>query len=342
MPEEPKREPSMEEEALEKELSMEEDDLEREPLEPAQTKAASKPPKKKRASSGRKSVEKEISPELLEREYEPVTNMMWDLEKVLEDELRHVSGKYLTEEQEKLFAYFTSVHGMNQQLSMFLEEEGKRELDGTSQSGNLVVTGESGNGKSTLAIDMVKAVQKQRRAKGSKVARVTGKALSQKDVAAVVNKLSGGALVIEHAGALTAEAASKLSSAMLGQTDNLFVVLEDEASEIKKLFRKCESLGAKFDKTIEIPVFTNNELVAFGKSYALEQGYVLDELAVLALYNRIGNGQTSDHLVNVSEVKEIIDDAVISASRKGVKKLFSKRRQDEFGNYVLLEKDFEE
>ena len=189
---------------------------------------------------------------------------------------------------------------------------------------------------------MVKAVQKQRRAKGSKVARVTGKALSQKDVAAVVNKLSGGALVIEHAGALTAEAASKLSSAMLGQTDNLFVVLEDEASEIKKLFRKCESLGAKFDKTIEIPVFTNNELVAFGKSYALEQGYVLDELAVLALYNRIGNGQTSDHLVNVSEVKEIIDDAVISASRKGVKKLFSKRRQDEFGNYVLLEKDFEE
>ena len=253
--------------------------------------AVVKPPKKKRASSGRKSVEKEISPELLEREYEPVTNMMWDLEKVLEDELRHVSGKYLTEEQEKLFAYFTSVHGMNQQLSMFLEEEGKRELDGTSQSGNLVVTGESGNGKSTLAIDMVKAVQKQRRAKGSKVARVTGKALSQKDVAAVVNKLSGGALVIEHAGALTAEAASKLSSAMLGQTDNLFVVLEDEASEIKKLFRKCESLGAKFDKTIEIPVFTNNELVAFGKSYALEQGYVLDELAVLALYNRIEIGR---------------------------------------------------
>ncbi|MCI8853728.1 MAG: hypothetical protein HFI32_09550 [Lachnospiraceae bacterium] len=271
----------------------------------------------------------------------PASSMMWDLEKVLEDELKHVSGGRLNEEQEKLFAYFTSVHGMNRQLSQFLEEEEKRELDGTSVTGNIVVTGESGNGKTTLAVDLVKAIQKLRGAKNSRMAKVTGESLNQRDVSAVVRKLTGGALVIEHAGGLNGETAAKLSGAMLGQTNNLFVVLEDDAGEIKRLFTRCESLAAKFNRTIEIPVFTNHELVAFGKSYGQEQGYVLDEMAVLALYNRIGNNQTSDHLVNVAEVKDMIDDAIISSSRRGIKKLFSKRRQDEFGNYVLMEKDFE-
>lgn len=317
----------------------------REPEDMQEEPAVQKAPRRKKEKpmpAEKGSDTAEPLPKSAQKDLRQTSNMMWDLEKVLESELKHVSGQYLTEEQGKLFAYFTSVHGMNQQLSQFLEDEKGRELDGTSTAGNLVVTGESGNGKTTLAIDMVRAVQKQRRAKGSKVARVTGKALSQKDVAAAVRKLSGGALVIEHAGGLTTEAAAKLSGAMLGQTENLFVVLEDDASEIKKLFTRCESLAAKFDRTIEIPAFTNNELVAFGKSYGLEQGYVLDEMAVLALYNRIGNNQTSSHLVNVSEVKELMDDAIVRARRKGVKKLFSKRRQDELGNYVLMEKDFEE
>lgn len=273
---------------------------------------------------------------------EPASNMIQDLERMLENELKHVTGQRLTEEQEQLFAYFTAVHGMNQQLSDFLEEEELREKDGTSVTGNLVVTGESGTGKTTLAIDLVKAVQKQRQMKGVKMAKITGEDLSQKDVAEVVRKLHGGALVIERAGGLTSEAAAKLSGALLGQTGNLFVILEDEPAEIQRLFVRSESLAAKFQRTIEIPVFTNNELVAFGKSYAGEQGYVLDEMAVLALYNRIGNNQTSDHLVNVAEVKEIIDEAVLHASKKGLGKLFAKRRQDEFGNYILLEKDFED
>lgn len=295
----------------------------------------------KRNEKATQSKTPESQPKAAFKKEEPASNMIQDLERMLEKELKNVHGQHLTEEQEKLFAYFTAVHGMNQQLSQFLEEDRHREKDGTSIAGNLVVTGESGTGKTTLAIDMVKAVQKQRRAKGSKMAKVTGEALSQKDVGAVVRKMNGGALVIERAGGLTTEAAAMLSGAMLGETGNLFVILEDEPAEIKRLFERCESLAAKFARTIEIPVFTNNELVAFGKSYAGEQGFVLDEMAVLALYNRIGNNQTSDHLVNVAEVKEMIDEAVLNASRKGVKKLFGKRRQDEFGNYVLLEKDFE-
>ncbi len=300
-------------------------------------KGAAKKEKKKEAQESRQK-EAQDAPSGKKRK---ASEMMWDLEKVLEDELKHVSGKRLSDEQEKLFAYFTSVHGMNQQLSQFLEDEENRQLDGTSVAGNIVVTGVSGSGKTTLAVDLVKAIQKLRGVTGSKMARVTGDSMNQRDVAAVVRKLNGGALVIERAGGMTAETAAKLSGAMLRQTGNLFVVLEDEPAEVKKLFTRCESLGAKFERTIEIPVFTNHELVAFGKSYGQEQGYVLDEMAVLALYNRIGNNQTSDHLVNVAEVKDMIDDAIISSSRRGIKRLFSKRRQDEFGNYVLMEKDFE-
>ncbi|MBQ8184971.1 MAG: hypothetical protein IJ036_04205 [Lachnospiraceae bacterium] len=274
------------------------------------------------------------------KEAEPASVMVQDLERMLEEELKGVHGQRLTEEQEKLFAYFTAVHGMNQQLSKFLEDEKRREKDGTSVAGNLVVTGEKGTGKTTLAIDMVKAVQKQRRVKASKMAKITGEDLSRKDIAAVVRKMNGGALVVEHAGGLTTEAAAQLSGAMLGETGNLFVILEDEPLEIQQLFERSESLAAKFAWTIKIPVFTNNELVAFGKSYAQEQGFVLDEMAVLALYNRIGNNQTSDHLVNVAEVKEMIDEAVLSYNRRG-RKLFAKRRQDEFGNCILMERDFE-
>ncbi|MCI8996148.1 MAG: hypothetical protein HFI30_10795 [Lachnospiraceae bacterium] len=314
------------------------DSQEEDKSETADSENVSEPVEKKNPSEETETAETGKSGK---RKKGPASSMMWDLEKVLEDELKHVSGGRLNEEQEKLFAYFTSVHGMNRQLSQFLEEEEKRELDGTSVTGNIVVTGESGNGKTTLAVDLVKAIQKLRGAKNSRMAKVTGESLNQRDVSAVVRKLTGGALVIEHAGGLNGETAAKLSGAMLGQTNNLFVVLEDDAGEIKRLFTRCESLAAKFNRTIEIPVFTNHELVAFGKSYGQEQGYVLDEMAVLALYNRIGNNQTSDHLVNVAEVKDMIDDAIISSSRRGIKKLFSKRRQDEFGNYVLMEKDFE-
>ena len=205
----------------------------------------------------------------------------------------------------------------------------------------MTITGESGNGKTTLAADIVKALQKQRRIKGAKMAKIPADNLNGKNVSGVIQKLGGGALLIEKAGALRSETAVQLSHAMTRKTGGLLVILEDEKEEIRKLFIRCESLGAKFTRTIDIPVFTNKELVAFGESYALEQECVLDEMAVLALYNRIGNNQRSDHLVNVAEVKEMVDEAIDRGGKKGLFGKVKKSRLDEFGHTILLEKDFE-
>ncbi|NBK90533.1 hypothetical protein D5278_00775 [bacterium 1XD21-13] len=286
-------------------------------------------------------AEEEPMAEPEEEEAEP-SPMMKQLEKALEEELADIPPGQLSEEQKKLFAYFTSVRGMNQQLAELLEEDrmrkGQRE---DSLVGNIVITGEGGTGKSTLASDIVKALQKQRKISGSKMARVEADSLNGKNVSAVIKKLGGGALLIERAGRLKTQTAVQLSHAMTRKTGGLLVILEDEKDEIRELFIRCESLGAKFTRTIEIPTFTNKELVAFGESYAREQECVLDEMAILALYNQIGNRQTSDHLVNVAEVKELIDEAMERGDKKG---LFGKRRKgrtDEFGNLILLEKDFE-
>lgn len=288
------------------------------------------------------SEEKPVLEETEQTETRAPSPMMEELEKALEEELGDIPPGHLSEEQKKLFAYFTSVRGMNQQLAELLEEDrmrkGRRE---DSLVGNLVITGEGGTGKSTLASDIVKALQKQRKDSGAKMAKLEASELNGKNVSAVIKKLGGGALLIEKAGRLKTQTAIQLSHAMTRKTGGLLVILEDEKEEIRDLFIRCESLGAKFTRTIELPTFTNKELVAFGESYAKEQECVLDEMAVLALYNQIGNRQTSDHLVNVAEVKELIDDAMERGDKRG---LFGKRRKgrtDEFGNLILLEKDFE-
>lgn len=282
----------------------------------------------------------ETEPEPVEAE--SVSPMLDDLEKDLEETVATLPSGQLSEEQKKLFAYFTSVRGMNQQLAALLEEDRMRkERRDDSLLGNIVITGESGNGKTTLAADIVKALQKQRRIKGAKMAKVPADNLNGKNVSGVIQKLGGGALLIEKAGALKTGTAVQLSHAMTRRTGGLLVILEDEKDEIRKLFIRCESLGAKFTRTIDIPVFTNKELVAFGESYALEQECVLDEMAVLALYNRIGNNQTSDHLVNVAEVKEMVDEAIDRGGKKGLFGKVKKSRLDEFGHTILLEKDFE-
>ena len=277
-----------------------------------------------------------------EKEEEPAAPMLEELEKSLEETISAIPPGQLSEEQKKLFAYFTSVRGMNRQLAELLEEDRMRkERREDSLVGNIVITGERGNGKSTLAADIVKALQKQRRVKGAKMAKVAAESLNGKDVSAVVAKLGGGALLIERAGNLKTKTAVQLSHAMTRKTGGLLVILEDDKEEIRKLFIRCESLGAKFTRTIEIPVFTNKELVAFGESYAQERDCVLDEMAVLALYNRIGNNQTSDHLVNVAEVKEMADEATEQRGNKGLFGKTKKSRMDEFGHLILLEKDFE-
>jgi hypothetical protein len=287
-------------------------------------------------------------PEALEEAQEPEEEsvspspMMEKLEKALEEEIATIRPGQLSEEQKKLFAYFTSVRGMNQQLADLLEEDRMRgELREDSLVGNLVITGEGGTGKTTLASDIVKALQKQRKGSGAKLVKVEAENLNGKNLSNVIAKLGGGALLIERAGRLKTSTAVQLSHAMTRKTGGLLVILEDEKEEIRELFIRCESLAAKFTRSIDIPTFTNKELVAFGESYAREQECVFDEMAVLALYNRIGNRQTSDHLVNVAEVKEMIDEAMERGDKRG---LFGKRRKgrtDEFGNLILLEKDFE-
>ena len=288
--------------------------------------------------------EPEALDEVQEPEEETVSPspMMEKLEKALEEEIATIRPGQLSEEQKKLFAYFTSVRGMNQQLADLLEEDRMRgDLREDSLVGNLVITGEGGTGKTTLASDIVKALQRQRKSSGAKLVKVEAENLNGKNLSAVISKLGGGALLIERAGRLKTSTAVQLSHAMTRKTGGLLVILEDEKEEIRELFIRCESLAAKFTRSIDIPTFTNKELVAFGESYAREQECVFDEMAVLALYNRIGNRQTSDHLVNVAEVKEMIDEAMERGDKRG---LFGKRRKgrtDEFGNLILLEKDFE-
>lgn len=253
------------------------------------------------------------------------------------------SGKYLTEEQEKIFAYFTSVSGMKKQLVKLLNEEQAYVGKTDSREGNLIITGHPGNGKTTLAIDIVKAFQKQRREKGGKLAKVTGDGLNKKNPADVVKKLGGGALIIERAGGLNDDTVEKLSEAMEGITGGLLVILEDDLKEINSLLDKNEGFAVKFNRSVDIPIFSNDELVAFGKSYAEEKEYYFDEMAVLALYDSIGVRQTADHVVNITEVKEFVDDAIAHAEKKnrGFFAKLSKKRIDEYGNKLLLEEDFD-
>ena len=272
-------------------------------------------------------------------------SMLDAIERALAQEITplETAGKYLTEEQEKIFAYFTSVAGMKKQLVDLLNADTLYEGREDSKEGNLIITGHPGTGKTTLAIDIVKAFQKQRRSKGGKIAKVTGDGLNRKNPEEVVKKLGGGALIIERAGSLNDETVDKLSEVMESITGGLLVILEDDQAEIDNLLKKKQSFAAKFNRSIDIPIFSNDELVAFGKSYAEEQEYYFEEMAVLALYDCIGIRQTSDHVVNITEVKEFVDEAIAHAEKKsrGLLARLSKKRIDEDGNKLLLEEDFD-
>ena len=275
---------------------------------------------------------------------ENTASMIDAIERALALEIEPLArtGAYLTEEQEKIFAYFTSVNGMKKQLVALLEEQANYAGREDSKEGNLIITGHPGNGKTTLAIDIVKVLQKQRKVKGAKLAKVSGEVFNKKNPEEVIQKLGGGALIIERAGRLKDEIVELLSAAMEEQTSGLLVILEDDISEIKCLMEKHESFAEKFNRTVDIPIFSNDELVAFGKSYAEEKEYFFDDMAVLALYDCIGVRQTSEHVVNITEVKEFIDEAIEHAEKKskGFFAKLSKKRIDEYGNRLLLEEDF--
>ena len=250
----------------------------------------------------------------------------------------------LTEEQKKLFSYFVPVHGMSEQIVKVLQDD--RECTsryGTSRIGNVLIVGRKGSGKTVLAVDIVKAIQKARRMKQGKVAIVKAESLNKKDVHEIVEKLHGGALVIETASRLKRHTIEDLCEVMEGQTGELLVVLEDERKPIEKMLNEYPNFRKKFTSRIDLPVFINDELVTFAQTYAKENGYKIDEMGILALYSEIDILQRDERVVTVSDVKDIIDDAIENANKPSIKKIFQKlmgKHKDEADRIILTEDDF--
>ena len=250
----------------------------------------------------------------------------------------------LTEEQKKLFSYFVPVHGMSEQIVRVLQEDKRcKSRYGTSRIGNVLIVGRRGSGKTVLAVNIVKAIQKSRKMKHGKVAIVKAEALNNKDVNDIVEKLHGGALVIEKASRLKRNTIENLCELMEGQTGELLVVLEDERKPIERLLNEFPNFGKKFSSRIDLPVFINDELVTFGQTYAKENGYKIDEMGILALYSDIDILQREEKVVTVADVKAIIDDAIENANRTTLKKLVKKlvgKNKDESDRIILKEEDF--
>lgn len=251
---------------------------------------------------------------------------------------------HLTEEEHRrLFTYFFPIPGMSQQINEVLDTAQESACSKTSQEGNIIVTGREGSGKTRLSEGLIKALCKERQMEGAKVAYITAEKLNKKDPVAVVGKLAGGFLVVENAGALKADVVENMSKAMEFKTNRLTVILEDLKPGIRSLQEKYPDFMKKFDSTIMIPVFTNDELVSFAKTYAKELGYKIDNMAVLALYTLIGENQNEENPVAVGTVREMMDNAIARASKKGRRagKKVRKRHLDETGRIMLYEKDFD-
>ena len=250
----------------------------------------------------------------------------------------------LTEEQKKLFSYFVPVHGMSEQIVKVLQDDKEcKSRYGTSRIGNILIVGRKGSGKTVLAVDIVKAIQKSRKMKQGKVAIVKAESLNKKDVAEIVEKLHGGALVIEKASRLKRKAIEDLCEVMEGQTGELLVVLEDERKPIDRMLNEYPNFKKKFTSRIELPVFINDELVTFAQTYAKENGYKIDEMGILALYSEIDILQRDEKVVTVTDVKNIIDDAIENANKPSLKKLIKKvtgKNKDESDRVILKEEDF--
>ena len=228
----------------------------------------------------------------------------------------------LTDEQKKLFSYFVPVRGMSEQLVDVLEQDKNcTNRKGTSRTGNLLIIGNKGNGKTVLAVDVVKAIQKQRDIRQGKVAIVTGESLNKKRIGDIFRKLYGGALIIEKAGQMNEKTLAKLNKAMEQDTGELLVVLEEQRKPLDRLLSSNREFRRKFTSRLEVPIFINDELVTFGQTYAQENGYRIDEMGILALYSKIDSLQREDHAVTVAEVKEVMDDAIAHSQKASAKKL---------------------
>lgn len=251
----------------------------------------------------------------------------------------------LSKELREIFTYFVPITGMEEQLCQALTGASQHLTKGTTAgTGNMIIQGGSGSGKTVLATSMIKALQKETGKPNGKIGKIEASALNQKDVAALLKKVAGGCLIIEKAGDLFRETALKLSLLLEQDTSGVFVIIEDTKHGIQKALSRDEGFAAKFSEKINIPIFTSDELVAFAKSYANELGYTIDEMGVLALYNSISNIEHADRETTLTEVKEIVDKAVAHSEKGGLKKAFSiitSRRYDEDDYIILREKDFD-
>ena len=251
----------------------------------------------------------------------------------------------LSKELREIFTYFVPIMGMEEQLCQALTGASQHLAKGaTAGTGNMIIQGGSGSGKTVLATSMIKALQKETGKPNGKIGKIEASVLNQKDVAALLKKVAGGCLIIEKAGDLSRETALKLSLLLEQDTSGVLVIIEDTKHGIQKALSRDDGFAAKFSEKINIPIFTSDELVSFAKSYANELGYTIDEMGVLALYNSISNIEHADRETTLTEVKEIVDKAVAHSEKGGLKKAFSiitSRRYDEDDYIILREKDFD-
>lgn len=272
---------------------------------------------------------------------ELLTEEKEETKEVQKEELK----KGLSEEQKELFSYFLPVPGMEEQITQVLSSAPSRiGKTITSLTGNILIQGEEGSGKTVLATSLIKAIQKEVGNEDAKIGKINAESLNHKDFASLVPKIAGGYLIIENAGELTQKTALRMSHVMEQNTQGMVVVLEDTSAGIRKAMGLDFGFSKKFTEKINIPIFTIDELVDFGKSYAQEMECIIDEMGVLALYNRINNIQKLDHATTLTEVKEIVDEAIESAESSGIKKAFGSiftKKYDENDYLILREKDFE-
>lgn len=251
----------------------------------------------------------------------------------------------LTDEQRYTFSYFSTIGGLKEQIAGALYTVMKKmnTMDQTSRTGNMIILGAEGSGKSTLGIRFAQSISREKGETSAKVAKIYAEDFNKKDIPSTVARIAGGTLIIEEAGDLEDAVVEQLSKAMEFRTDALLVILEDEKKYLKELFDRHPDFAEKFTAQIIIPVFTNDELVAFGRTYAYDADYKIDEGATAALYERIGEIQASGQPVTVIDVKEIIDAAIKKSEKIGFRKLgmvLSHKRYDEEDRVILYEKDF--
>ena len=259
-------------------------------------------------------------------------------------ETKHI--KQLTSEQKAIFSYFIPVKGMEDQIckayNAVLDHFNRKE---NASTGNLIIQGEQGCGKTMLATSFIKVLQKDGEQLTGKMGKIDAAALNKKDVQQVVRKITGGCLIIERAGDIDRSIAAQLSFLMEHDITGTLYILEDTSKGIKKALSMDEGFAAKFTEKISVPIFTNDELVLFAKSYSAELGYKIDEMAILALHNRISNIERIDQATTLTEVKDIIDEAIDREAHSGLKKAISiltAKRYTDDDRIVLKEDHFRE